>query len=78
MYASAAMADEKSVLNDLERAHQGWVKFGHFYGPRYGELLKHRVVLREAQDTLGCRMVSVDGLMKTCSEFTVFGALLNR
>ncbi len=43
-FARALAADEANVLSDFEQRHQGWVKYGHFFGPRYGELLKYSVV----------------------------------
>jgi hypothetical protein len=46
-YAGVAQADESTVLNDLKQSHPGWVKYGHFYGPKYGELFEYRVVPRE-------------------------------
>jgi hypothetical protein len=46
-YGRAVLADESTILKDLKQSHPGWVKYGHFYGPKYGELFEYRVVPRE-------------------------------
>jgi hypothetical protein len=47
-FAWPVLADESTVLTDLKQSHPGWVKYGHFYGPKYGQLLEYRVVPRES------------------------------